>query len=250
MIVVTWSTLIAGCVQHGYEEKAVSLFERMQMEGTQPNVVTVTSALKACGHLDIGRKIHAYIVGHGLESDKIVGSSLINMYDKCKSIKDVSIMFERLQNKEVVTWNSLITSYLEHEQEHYALELFQQMKMRGIERNTITFINALKACIKLGDLEQGMHIHSSMIEVGLESDVYAGSSLINMYAKCGCLKDAQAAFGTLPKQNVVTWSAIISGFCQCGQGKEAFQYYKQMKQEGAMANTITFVVILHCFQMS
>jgi pentatricopeptide repeat protein len=89
-----------------------------------------------------------------------------------------------------------------------------------------------------------MDIHSSMIITGLELDVYIGSSLIDMYAKCGYLEDAQSTFHGLSNQNVVTWSAMISGFCQHGQGKEAFQFYKQMKQEGVKPNAYTIASLL------
>lgn len=242
--VVTWSVLIDGYTQHGHGDQALALFEQMQAGGTEPNRITFASILKACSHVEAGRKVHTLIVGHGLESDKFVGSMLVNMYMKCASFTEANYMFARLRERHIDAWNALIGGLCQHGCGQDALELFKQMQQAGTQPSLAILVCVLKACVSLGALEEGMTIHAYMIENDIQLDVYAGSSLIDMYAKFGHIRDAQVVFGSLPEQNVVTWSALISGFLHHGHKQEALWHFQQMKKEGVEPNDYTLVSIL------
>jgi pentatricopeptide repeat protein len=103
----------------------------------------------------------------------------------------------------------------------------------------------LKACASSGALGVGMHVYEQVIQSGCESNVFVGSSLVDMYAKCGSMDDADRMFNTMPSQSVVSWTAMILGHMKCRQGQDALELFEQMQQEGVQPNSVTCVAVLN-----
>lgn len=246
--VVTWSAMIEGCAEHRYGQKALQLFLQMQQEGVIPNKVTFLSIMKACSSieaLDQGKLVHAQILESGFEMDVFVGNTLIDMYSKCGSITEAQRVFNRLSKHNVVTWNAMIAgnAQLGHGQE--ALRIFQQMQQKGIKENIVTLVSILKACCSMLAIDQGKLIHAYMVIQNCRIDVFLSSALIDLYAKCGCIEDAQRFFSKLSKRDLVAWNSIIVGYAQHGYNQEALQLFLQMQQEGVVPDNVTCVGILH-----
>lgn len=245
--VVTWSALIAGYAQHGYCKEALEFFQKMQQEGISPNQVTFVCVLKACSILavlELGKQIHNHIICSGFQLDIFVGSALVDMYAKCGSVEDARLVFFKLPERDTVTWSAMVAGYAQHGHGQEALEVFQQMQEESIEPSIITFVGILKGCSSIAALEHGKEIHTCIIKRGFEADLFVGSILIDFYAKCGCLQDAWAVFNSLPRQDVVTWSAMIAGFAQHSNYKLASQFFEDMQQEGLSPNEVTFLSLL------
>ncbi len=111
--------------------------------------------------------------------------------------------------------------------------------------NTVTFVGVLNACASMIALEEGRCVHQQIIESGLECVVFVGSSLVDMYAKCGIIEDAGSVFNKMPSWNVDTWSAVILGHVKCRQGQKALELFRQMQQEGVQPDSVTFVGVLN-----
>ncbi|KAH8944737.1 hypothetical protein BDL97_12G000400 [Sphagnum fallax] len=245
--VVTWNAMIKGHVKCGQGQKALKLFQQMQQEGVQPNYVTFVVVLNACASviaLEEGRRVHQQIIQSGLESDVFVGSSLVDMYAKCGSIEDACRVFHKMPSRNVVTWTAMVLGHVKCGHEQKALELFQQMQQEGVQPNHVTFVGVLNACASVIALEEGRRVHQQIIQSGLESDVFVGSSLVDMYAKCGSIEDACRVFNKMPSRNVVTWTAMLGGCAMHGHGREALRHFEQMCDEGVQPNDITFVCVL------
>jgi pentatricopeptide repeat protein len=90
-------------------------------------------------------------------------------------------------------------------------ELCCQMQWEGVQPDSVTFVGVLNACASVFALEEGRRVHEQIIESGQGSDVFVGSTLVDMYAKCGSMDDACGVFNKLPAPNVVTWNAILAG---------------------------------------
>jgi pentatricopeptide repeat protein len=105
------------------------------------------------------------------------------------------------------------------------------MQGEGVSPNKFTFVQVIKACAGLGTLEDGRLVHKQLIQTGCESDVFVGSSLVDMYAKCGSIEDAWRVFNKMPSRNVVTWTSMILGHVQCGQGQKALKLFQSMQRE-------------------
>ncbi|CAM6002728.1 unnamed protein product, partial [Sphagnum balticum] len=245
--VVSWNALLGGFAMHGQGKEALVHFERMCEEGVQPNYVTFVGVLNACASviaLEEGRHVHQQIIQSGLESDVFVGSSLVDMYAKCGRIEDAWKVFHKMPSRDVVTWNAVVLGHVKCGHEQKALELFQQMQQEGVRPNSVTFVGVLNACASVIALEEGRHVHQQIIQSGLESDVFVGSSLVDMYAKCGSIEDACRVFNKMPSRDVVTWTAILGGCAMHGHGREALKHFEQMCDEGVQPDDITFVCVL------
>ncbi|CAM6129666.1 unnamed protein product [Calypogeia fissa] len=246
--VVCWNSMIQGLVKCGQDQKALDLFQRMQREGIAPVPVTFVAVLNACasaGALDEGRRVHQQLSERGFQSDPFVGSSLVDMYAKCGSIKDAWNVFNKMPEKRVVTWNTLIWGHVKCGKGNKALELFQQMQEEGLKPNPVTFVGALNACASVLELEEGKSLHQQIIQEGFESDVIVGNSLVDMYSKCGALEDALIVFDKMPTRDVFAWSAITLGHVKHGQGQKALELSQRMRREGVKPDSIMFVGMLN-----
>jgi pentatricopeptide repeat protein len=167
------------------------------------------------------------------------------MYAKCGSIEDAWRVFNRIPIRNVVAWNAMILGLVKCGQGQKALELYQQMQHEGVKPGPLTFVGLLNACATLSVLEDGKRVHEQTIQSGCESDIFVASSLINMYAKCGSIEDAQRVFNKMPIRDVVSWSTMILGYVKCGRGQKALELSQQMQHEGVQPVPATFLGMLN-----
>jgi pentatricopeptide repeat protein len=118
------------------------------------------------------------------------------------------------------------------------------MQQEGVEPSSVTFVGVLNACASVVALEEGRLVHQQIVKSGCESNIFVGSSLVDMYAKCGSMEEACKVFNKMPLRNVVSWNAILGGFAMHGHGKEALEHFKQMRAEGVRPDNTTFVCLL------
>lgn len=244
---VSWGTMVAGYVQQGHYLSAFELFVRMQLDGLKPSQVTLLVALKACGGIEAlawGRTVHGQVVEGVFESDVLIGSTLVDVYSKCGCLDDARSVFEQLQNRNVVSWSAMIAGYAQHGENFLALELYEKMQQGGVLASQVTFVCVLKACGNMEALEWGRLIHNQIIVSGMQVDMLVGSSLLDMYAKCGKLEEARRMFERLPKRDVVSWGAMIAGYSQHGQGMHALECFEKMQQQNIKSNKVTFLCSL------
>eukprot|EP01018_Ginkgo_biloba_P002565 Gb_33726 [translate_table: standard] len=245
--VCSWTVMITAYTKHGLAEEALTLFHQMQRTGVQPNRFTFVSVLPACAHLaDLqqGIEIHKEIIRGGLQSDVFVESALVDMYAKCGSIAKARNVFDKMSKRDVYSWTVIIASYTRHGLADEALNLFRQMQRTGIQPSQFTFASILPACASTMALEQGMEIHKEIIKSGIQSNVCVENALVDMYAKCGSIKTARDIFDKMHQRNTVSWTAIIGGYAQNGNGEEALKLFRQMQLAGVKPNSMTFASVL------
>ncbi|KAH9542352.1 hypothetical protein CY35_13G000700 [Sphagnum magellanicum] len=205
--IFSWNKRLERYVKAGQHEKTIELYQEMQQKGMSPDNFTFVPVLNACASLralEAGRKVHEEIIQSGCKADVFVGSSLVDMYSKCGSIEDACKVFNNMPSRDVVTWNAMILGHVKCGQGQKALELFHQMQQKGVQPTPMTLIGVLNACASMFALQEGRCTHEQIIESGWESDVFVGSSLVDMYAKCGSMEDAERVFNKMLSRNVVT----------------------------------------------
>ncbi|KAJ7547987.1 hypothetical protein O6H91_08G112500 [Diphasiastrum complanatum] len=245
--VFSWTAIISAYADHGEAEEAINLFQHMQQTGIAPDKVAFVVVLKACTRiaaLEQGRQLHTQIVRSGLESDVIVGNTLVDMYAKCGSIERARQLFNNMHERSMVSWNAMITGYAQKGLGKEAFALYEQMKQQGVQPDDVTYVVLLKTCASIATLEQGKELHFQIVKSGFESDVTVGNTLVDMYAKCGSIDLARQVFNNMHERDVVSWTAMITGYVQQGLGKEALVLYEQMKQADVKLNNVTYVVLL------
>lgn len=245
-----WNALIIGYIQCGKPVHACSLYHRLCYNGyASPLSQTSVAVLNVCGKLqDLkkGEEIHENIDTMGLlKRDVFVGSALVDMYTKCASLEKAYEVFNALPVRNVVTWTTLITGYVEHGHGKEAIELFHQMHAEGVSPNPVTFVCVLKACSLTGDRDKGQETHVELERLGLlDSNPFVASALVDMYAKCGSLMKARQVFDGLSSRNAVCWTALLAGYTEQNCCQEAVQLFKQMQTEGVYPDLTTLVCAL------
>lgn len=246
--VFSWNLLIGAYIQNQQNIHVVlPLYRHMQQKGVVPDQVTFVSTLSAFSaprDLLEGQWMHVCMHSSGLAYDPIAGTALLNMYGKCSAPNTALKVFDRIVDKNVISWNAMFAVYTQHGQEKEALKLFQCMEMQGIIPNNVTFITLLPACTCQGDLANGKQMHTRILHDAFESNVNLDNALLDMYGKCGAVELACSVFAAMPERDVISWNVMAEAYIQKGQNDEAFYLFKQMKEEGTLPDDVSCVSIL------
>ncbi|KAH7284254.1 hypothetical protein KP509_34G045300 [Ceratopteris richardii] len=241
--VVSWSTMISGYVKEGQGATALGLFMQMQTEKVAPNEVTLASSISACAlipSLGKGQEIHHYSICCGFDSDNVVKNKLIDMYMKCGYVDEAQNVFDGSDKHELTAWNTMIEGYAQHGHGREAVQLFQQMIKKGVKPDKSTFLSCLKGCIQLQEKETGECIFTYIQNSDVKMDAVLGSSIINMFARCGSLENAHRVFKLLHERDVIAWTIIITAFFDHGDAEEAFRLFDQMRQARVLPDKFTY----------
>ncbi|XP_042480744.1 pentatricopeptide repeat-containing protein At2g13600-like [Macadamia integrifolia] len=282
--ITTWNSMVSGYVGNGMFDEALQMFRDMQTEELiESDSFTLGSILTVCADLASlkqGKEIHSYAILRGLQSNPFVGGALVEMYCKCNDLVAAQLVFDEVLEKDTATWNILISGYARCNQMEEVQELLQKMKIAGFDPNTYTWNGiiagyvenghnesalqafsqmlhasdlrpdvytvgiVLPACSRLASIERGQQVHAHAIRCGFDITVQIGAALVDMYAKCGCLKRAQLAFNRISKPNLVSWNAMLAGYAMHGKGKEGITLFREMLAYGIIPNAVTFLSVL------
>ena len=249
--VVSWNSLISGYARRGrHAEEALEAYKRMQMDGISPDEATFICVLKACANaraLKQGKEIHDDIIREGwLQKHISVGTSLVDMYAKCGALSRARDAFNELPFRDAISWNALIAGYTQHGHGEEALKCYQEMQCQGFSPTPTTYVCTLKACGNMGSMDVGCEIHAELIKEGLvKINILVGTTLVDMYAKCGALAKAQEVFDELVSRDLVAWNALLAGYAQLGQCEVVFDSLNKMIGEGSSPDGFTFTILLN-----
>uniref|UniRef100_A0A0E0AM22 DYW domain-containing protein n=1 Tax=Oryza glumipatula TaxID=40148 RepID=A0A0E0AM22_9ORYZ len=279
---VVWNAMISGYVQSGMCADAFELFRRMVSENVPLDEFTFTSVLSACANAGFfvhGKSVHGQIIrlqpNFVPEAALPVNNALVTLYSKGGKIVIAKRIFDTMNLKDVVSWNTILSGYidsgcLDKAVEVFkvmpykndlswmvmvsgyvhgglsedALKLFNQMRAEDVKPCDYTYAGAIAACGELGALKHGRQLHAHLVQCGFEASNSAGNALLTMYAKCGAVNDARLVFLVMPNLDSVSWNAMISALGQHGHGREALELFDQMVAEGIDPDRISFLTIL------
>ncbi|KAJ7969235.1 Pentatricopeptide repeat-containing protein [Quillaja saponaria] len=309
--------MILSSAFNGYYEDAIRYFSLMRELGHTGNKFTFSIVLKACvGLMDLnkGREVHAVIIKVDFQNFVSSANSLIDMYAKCGRISYARHIFDRMGDRDVASWTSMICGYCNVEKIGLALVLFERMKLErlepndftwnvmmaayarsgdshqafallarstrdgfvpdlvtwnalisgftqshklmeafkcfrdmlvsGIQPNHVTLTVLLTACGLTGSVQRGREIHGFIYRNWLGNNVFVASALIDMYSKCGSLKEARSVFDWIPNKNIASWNAMIGCYGKWGMVDSSIKLFEKMKEKGIQANAVTFICVL------
>lgn len=243
-----FNTMIRGYVKNMILEEALLLYEEMLERGVEPDNFTYPPLLKACsllGALQEGKQIHGHAFKVGLEDDTFVRNSLISMYAKCRQTDHARAVFEKMGEKSIASWSAIIGAHASVEMWHECLVLFSDMSNEGCWRaEESTLVSVLSACTHLGALDLGRRIHGILLRNISQLNVIVQTSLIDMYAKCGCLEKALCLFQNMAEKNQFSYTVIISGLAMHGHGREALRVFWEMQEQGLAPDDVVYVGVL------
>ncbi|KAI3806427.1 hypothetical protein L1987_22332 [Smallanthus sonchifolius] len=216
MDLVAINTMVAGYVQHGFVNEALTLVEETRSTGVIPDLVT--------------------------------WNTLIAGFSQANDDSTVTKLFQLMQeggiDPDVVSWTSIISGFVQNVQNRKAFDWFKKMMDTGTRPTSATISSLLPACANLADSVHGKKIHGYSVVIGVEKDVFVCSALIDMYAKCGFIHEAERLFNNMPERNTITWNSMIFGFANHGYCNEAISLFNQMVDEKIKLDHLTFAAVL------
>ncbi|CAN6926067.1 unnamed protein product [Brassica oleracea] len=248
--IISFNSLISGYSQMGFHDHSMKLFLEARDSNLKLDKFTYAGALAFCGErsdLGLGKLLHGLVIVNNLADQVFVVNVLINMYCKCGEVDQAMSLFDRTDEKDKETWNSLISGYVRVGAVKETLSMLAKMHREGLKLTTYALGSVLKACCIDLKEENGMVIHCYVAKLGMECDLVVGTALLDMYAKHGRLKEAVKLFSLMPVKNVVMYNAMISGFLHTDDitcSEKAFKLFMDMQRQGLKPSPTTFSSVL------
>ncbi|KAI3713701.1 hypothetical protein L1987_72287 [Smallanthus sonchifolius] len=211
---VCWNSMITNFCQNGQPEKAIDLFREMGLEGANYDSVSISSALSACANLPslgYGKAIHGFMTRGVLKTDLYAESALIDMYAKCGNLESARSVFNLMQVKNEVSWNSIISAYGNHGHLQECLSLFHQMKEFGFQPDHVTFLAIISACDHTGLVDDGHHYFKSMTnDYGITPRMEHYACIIDLFGRAGRLNEAYDIIKSMPfDPDAGVWGTLL-----------------------------------------
>ncbi|XP_050228670.1 putative pentatricopeptide repeat-containing protein At3g47840 [Mercurialis annua] len=245
--VVSWTMVLTTYAQSGQEESALRAFIRMRELGVSPNDFTFAAVISSCANLiriEWGEQLHAHMFRLGLVRYLSVANSIMTLYSKCGQPRSASMVFQELARRDVISWSTIIAGYSQGGYGEEAFEYLSWMRTEGPKPNEFTLASVLSVCGTMAILEQGKQLHALALEVGLQQTAMVQSALINMYSKCGSIKEASKIFNEAKNNDIVSWTAMINGYAEHGYSQEAINLFEKIQQTNLKPDPVTLIGVL------
>ncbi|KAK8952461.1 Pentatricopeptide repeat-containing protein [Platanthera zijinensis] len=245
-----WNSLIHGFSISPSPSFSISLYNSMVSSSPPalPGAATFSFLLKACGQASAARKcgeVHGSIFRRGFAANIIVCTNLSRAYTDNGFLGDAGKVFDEMPERDIIAWNSMISSYCRAGVHEEALRIYEKMRLTGLGLDEFTAVGLLSSCAHLGALELGTWVHKFSEKNGfLDKNVFVGNALMDMYAKCGSIEQARAVFDRMRNRDNFTWNSLLFGLGVHGHGKEAISFFHEMLMAAVKPNSVSFLGLL------
>ncbi|KAI9077361.1 hypothetical protein K1719_040674 [Acacia pycnantha] len=244
---VSYNALITGYVENHEPEKGFELFKYMHKQGLVPDSFTFMGLLGFCtesNDLRTGMVLHCQTIKLKFDNT-LIGNVTMAMYAKSNFIEEVEKAFRVIKDRDVISWNTIISSFSHSSDQTKCLKFFTEM---GNECSTMpddfTFPSILAACASNASILLGKQIHAYLIRARENQNIGVSNALMSMYAKIGSIGCAYTLFNKMSYHNIISWNTMITAFGNHGLGDRAIETFEPMKAAGVKPDSITFVALL------
>ncbi|XP_016508205.1 pentatricopeptide repeat-containing protein At4g19220, mitochondrial [Nicotiana tabacum] len=232
--VVTWNAIMTACIKNKYFEFAAKFFAEMVNEGKKfdsSTLVIVVSALSNMRDLRKGMIVHCLSLKMGMFLDSLLGNALIDIYAKCSDLSSSECVFQEVECKDIVSWNSIISGCLYNGHPEKSLWYFKQMASLEKGADGVSLSCAIVASACLDEFSCGEVIQGWGIKLGYEESCHlsVANSLISLYSQSGDVVAAENIFNIMKQKDIITWNSMINGFALNGKFGEAFDALNEMQ---------------------
>nr|XP_043609653.1 pentatricopeptide repeat-containing protein At4g39952, mitochondrial [Erigeron canadensis] len=213
--IVTWNTMISAYTHCGQYSEAFSLFYKMISEDVKPTVATLIIMLSVCAHkasFEKGEEIkEKYIDEEMLSSSVTLATALIDMYAKCGKLEKAEEIFNKMTNKDVISWNVMISGYSMHGNAMSAIDTFRQMELSNVKPNELTFLAVLSACNHAGLVNEGKALFGKMEDYSVIPTLKHYTCMVDLFGRSGYLVEAENLVKSMPiVPDGGLWGALLS----------------------------------------
>ncbi|KAE8714889.1 putative pentatricopeptide repeat-containing protein [Hibiscus syriacus] len=219
--VVSWTSVMNGFLRRKQFVKGFWAFEKMMDFSVKPNEATYVNVLSCCANLEersgfyLGRQIHGYIFRNEVVMTIFIGTSLIDFYGKKGHLEIAFGVFNQMLDREVCTWNAMISSLACNGREKEALNLFEKMKVAGVYPNEVTFVAVLTACARTKRVELGSELFRSMqSQYSIVPIMEHYECMVDLLGRAGLLTQATEFVNSMPFQPDALVLGALLGACK------------------------------------
>ncbi|TYH98905.1 hypothetical protein ES332_A11G030400v1 [Gossypium tomentosum] len=227
-----WLNLISILANGGTDMDLV-LYEASKMlhSGIKPNDYSLVHLVRIStdlGYVSYCQQLHCCVLKSGFASNAFVSNALMRFYRRIDLLCEADKLFVEIPQPSVISWNSMISGYVQTGKFRKALGLFLELHRSEVCCNEYSFTSALAACGQLGFLQLGKSIHSKVLKFGFECAVVVGNCLIDTYGKCGAVGDAILVFNTMIDNDIISWNSVLAACARNGNLEQAFSVWGEM----------------------
>ncbi|CAK8578567.1 unnamed protein product [Lathyrus sativus] len=248
--VFLWNLMMSGYAKIDYYRESLSLFKKMQKMGVSGDSYTFTCVLKCFAELRKVKEcksVQGYILKLGFGSNTAVVNSMIAAYFKFGEVESALNLFDELTDRDVVSWNSLISGCVVKGLFGNGLEIFVEMLVMGVNWNLTTLVSVLDASTNIGNLSFGRALHAFGVKACYGEEFWFNNELLYMYAIGGDLVNARQIFDEILNDKVSLWNFMMSEYAKSGYYRESLSLFKKMQKMGVSGDSNTFTCVLKCF---
>ncbi|KAK1398436.1 Pentatricopeptide repeat-containing protein [Heracleum sosnowskyi] len=245
--VISWTSLVAGLAEHGFQEESLKAFEEMISVGVQPNSFTLSSILwifSSVNSRSRTRELHGYIIKKNADQDIVVGNALVDAYAGLGMVNDAQRVIKMMAKRDVITYTGLATRINQIGCHETALSIISDMLDDNIKMDGYSLSTFLSASASLGAMEPGKQLHCASLKSGLDSWISVSNGIVDLYGKCGCTDDAVRAFWEINHPDVASWNCLIFALASNGHISPSLSAFEDMLLAGVRPDAITFLLLL------
>lgn len=275
---VLCNTMMSNYMREGMAMEALAILDEIWTQSLQPDRVTMLSAISASaqiGNISCGKTCHGYVLRNGLEGWENISNAMIDMYMKFGNEELACRIFDRMINKNVVTWNSMIAGFgrkgdidsawdtfkkmserdlvswntmigvvVQGSMFAEAIDLFRLMQREGVKVDKVTMVSVASACGYLGALDLAKWVYAYIKKNEINCDMQLSTALVDMFARCGDPSGAIHLFEKMTRRDVSAWTAAIGAMAMQGNGSRAIVLFNEMLREGVKPDPVVFAAVL------
>ncbi|KAL5705736.1 hypothetical protein ACHQM5_023998 [Ranunculus cassubicifolius] len=251
--VVTWNAMISGYTHNQMSIEAIELYRDMLDCNELPNLVTFVTIVPCSVGLDrfrYGESIHASGIKYGVAHQPAAIPALLSMYAKFGDIDSARFLFYGLGKRDLLSWNSMVSGYVQNGFPYESLSAFCEMQIAGLTPDSVSLLSVLSACTELKGFLMGMSAHAYCLRHGLDSSLNVLNALLTFYSECGKSSTFLALFNSMVTRNVVSWNILSSSCALKTDITNVTTLVNRMQQENVGFDSVTMISILSSFCMS
>ncbi|RLM60916.1 putative pentatricopeptide repeat-containing protein [Panicum miliaceum] len=249
---VSCNALIAGYSESGNLAQAMALFAEMEREGLardEATFATLLVAVEGPSWCFLMQGLHGKIMKYGSALGLVVSNAAITAYSQCGALADSRRIFDGIESKDLISWNSMLGAYAYHGMDEEAMRFFvRMMQESGVRPDMYSFTSIISVCSEHGrDDHRGRGIHGLVMKIGLEAVTHVCNALIAMYTRFteNCMmEDACKCFNPLVLKDTVSWNSMLTGYSQHGLSADALRFFRCMRSENIRTDEFAFSAAL------
>ncbi|KAJ0040452.1 hypothetical protein Pint_27838 [Pistacia integerrima] len=238
---ISFNVMMGGLVSLGRVEEALMMFRKMLQASYRPSKLTFVSVMSACFCVGVGSQVHAQAIKNGFEALTSVSNAAITMYSTCGDLDAAQMVFQSLEEKDLVSWNTMISSYAQRNLGRMAISAYLKMERVAVKPDEFTFGSLLASSEFVEIVEM---IHALVFRNGIISNIQVSNALISAYSKHEQIKHAYQIFHDMSYRNLVTWNTIISGFLLNSFPVQGLEQFCKLLMSDARPDVYTLTIVL------